>query len=334
MKPFAFAFALIAGSAAAANIGELWEVSTVMNVPGMPAGMGSQKSQVCRDKDAPAGPPRSDCKISNHKRSGLTESMTVSCPRQDAMQVEMTYNAARTEYKGTMKSGDMVINTSGRKVGACDPQVAKAQTDAKVAAAKKQGAEASAQLAKVNDGRIKGCAEAVETMNVSKLDVIPMCAQNPATCKLSPQDKDGLRVQTACRASADEYCKRYQTMDGFLKARGDEQGARLCKTTPQQVRASLCPRAAQTENLAFVGRQCPAEAKPIAKAHCVGRDYTSKRDKYTDFCVAYLSQHGGEEDSGGPAGRPAAEKKAATTGDKVNDAAQQGINKLKGLFGR
>jgi hypothetical protein len=119
------ALLLATGSASAAETGELWEVSTVMNVPGMPAGMGSQKSQACREKGAPAGPPRGDCKVSNLKRSGLTESMTVSCPRQDTMQVEMTYNAARTEYKGTMKGGDMVINTSGRKIGSCDPQVAK-----------------------------------------------------------------------------------------------------------------------------------------------------------------------------------------------------------------
>src|ERR1041384_4413921 len=105
--------ALVASFALAAETGELWEVSTAMNIPGMPAGMGCRTSRVCRDKtESPAG-GRTDCKVSDHKRSGLTETMTLTCP-EATMTVEMTYNAARTEYKSTMrmksKDGEMTMN--------------------------------------------------------------------------------------------------------------------------------------------------------------------------------------------------------------------------------
>ncbi|MDH4192309.1 MAG: hypothetical protein OEW21_19145, partial [Betaproteobacteria bacterium] len=44
-----------AGTALAAGSDELWEVTTQMNIPGLPAGMGGSTQQVCRDKD-----PRKD----------------------------------------------------------------------------------------------------------------------------------------------------------------------------------------------------------------------------------------------------------------------------------
>src|SRR2546430_13187060 len=34
-------------------------------------------------------------------------------------------------------------------------------------------------------------------------------------------------VATRCMASQSEFCKRYQTMDGFLKANGDEEAAKI-----------------------------------------------------------------------------------------------------------
>jgi hypothetical protein len=324
----AFALLTLAGTAPAADTGELWDVSTVMNMPGMPAGMGTQKSQVCRDKDAPPGPPRNDCTITNRKRSGLTESMTVSCPRQGEMHVEMTYNAARTEYKGTMKSGDMVINTSGRKVGACDPQVARAEQDQKVGKMKAQAEQAQAQgqaaIKQMNEQQVASCAAAVQTMDARKLGQYGVCEQSNS-CDTYLKAETTRPAAVKCMANKDEYCRRFQTPDGFVKAGGDEQGAKMCKVSAEQLKVSLCPRAAKEEHLGFLGRYCPAEAKPIATAHCVGRDYTSKvKDRYSDFCMAYISRNGSM----------ASPSKPESTTDKVNDAAQQGINKLKGLFGR
>src|SRR5882672_2069885 len=176
----ALAAALVAPFALAADTGELWEVSTAMNIPGMPAGMGSRTSRVCRDKNESPATDRSDCKVSDLKRSGLTESMTMTCP-DATMTVEMTYNAARTEYKSTMrmksKDGEMTMNSNGRKVGACDPAVARAAQQQKVDDAKARGkavqAQVAAQQAQSRQQRLEatktGCTEAV-----TKMDYRPM----------------------------------------------------------------------------------------------------------------------------------------------------------------
>lgn len=334
---FAFAFAFAAGNAAAANTGELWEVSTVMNMPGMPAGMGSQKSQVCRDKDAPAGPPRSDCKISNHKRSGLTESMTVSCPRQDTMQVEMTYNAARTEYKGTMKSGDMVINTSGRKVGACDPQVAQAGRDQKTAEMQKKVEGAMGDMRARNQQVAKDCQAAVETMNAGALQLGFMCNNNAGSCKTDPQDRAGQKpMYEACQVAAVEFCKRFQTMEGFTKAKGSDYAAKECKVSTSQLKASFCPRAEKADDFDFAGAYCPAEKERLVKKHCTGRAFTSMPRRQRLFCQGNMNEDFIEAQDRKPS-QPAAKndaKKGTTATDTVTEGVSQGINKLKGLFGR
>ena len=120
---------------------ELWEVTTQMNVAGMPPGFGSQKLQVCRDKDpkkeVASRKDMEKCKVTDQKQSGNTYTMTMTCPDGTAV-FETTYNAAHTEYKGTMKSkmrqGEMNMTMTGRKIGSCDAQQARAETNAKVAA--------------------------------------------------------------------------------------------------------------------------------------------------------------------------------------------------------
>jgi len=98
--------------------------------------------------------------------------------------------------------------------------------------------------------------------------------------------------------------------------------AQACGVTTASIKAAQCPKAAQTESLAFLGRYCLAEAKPIAQQNCVGRDYTSKMGgKYNDFCTAYLAQ-------------ASLEKPPASTTDQVKQGVSKGMDKLKGLFGR
>jgi hypothetical protein len=404
MKIFAFAFALAAGNAVAADTGELWEVSTVMNVPGMPAGMGSQKAQICREKDAPAGPPRNDCKISNHKRSGLTESMTVSCPRQDTMQIEMTYNAARTEYKGTMKSADMVINTSGRKLGACDPQVAQRQRDEKTAKMQAQGKAAQAEGARVMaqsrqqqlDGLKRDCGEAVSAMDYRKL-AMPLCYGKDASMQVHCRSDVNIDAKSRemvmpaegkafCEAKRTEFCRNLQTEAGFTKAahtegrtaREDDEGKRKALAAAERIPASsqfcglkkeavvgglcskavegeswgflrsscpaesksaagkLCPRALAKEAYGYLGAYCPAEAKPLYTKNCAGRDYTSlyEKDKKLRTLCSELGLAMNEATDGRPRTTADSQKKAAAAPTTTESAAQQGINKIKGLFGR
>jgi len=335
-------------AALAAQDGELWEVSTQMNIPGMPAGMGGATTQVCRDKDprkeAARGKDTKDCKVTDLKQSGNRVTMTMSCPQGKSV-MDMTYNSAHTEYKGSVRmtgrDGEMTMNMSGRKLGGCDLAQAKSERDARVAEAKAGSARAQAAMKANEDSEIQGCNEAVDTMRAEKLGVYTMCSEHPEACESMAKSQP--RVAAACKPKRAEYCRRYQTQEGFLKAKGDEQGAKICGTSTQKVKASLCPQAAKGESLDFLGRFCPAEAKPIAQAHCVGRGYTAGRsftfagtkkgDKYETFCRNYLANADfAERERPSEPGGNSVQKQATDAG--TTEAINQGINKLKGLFSR
>jgi hypothetical protein len=328
----------LAGTAFAAQDGELWEVTTQMNVPGMPAGMGGMTTQVCRDKDprkeVARGKDTKDCKVTDLKQSGNRMTMTMTCPQGKSV-MDMTYNSAHTEYKGTVrmtgKDGEMAMNLAGRKLGSCDLAQAKSERDARSAQAKANADVARSQMKASEDTQIQACNEAVDTMDAQKLGVFTMCKQHPEAC--ASMEKSQPRLAAVCKPKAAEFCRRYQTQEGFIKAKGSEQGAQACGTSTQQVKASLCPKAAQSESLNFLGQYCPAEAKPIAQAHCAGRGYTSQvKDKYTNFCQNYLANadFAERESLSGAGGSVQKQATDAATGEAIN----QGINKLKGLFGR
>jgi hypothetical protein len=351
---------------AAQTTGDLWEISTQMNIPGMPAGMGAQTQRVCQGDDpersAAQSKDRQSCKVKDKKQTATRLTMTMVCA-EGTMTIDQQYNAAHTEFRGTMKmaskEGDMTMNTVGRKVGTCDVQEARRERDAKGAAMKKQADDAMAQGRAQNkaqaESQLKQCAEAVDTMQHSRLGVYGQCyRKNDSYCKGT---MDGVRqvspeVVKGCTAQAAEFCKRYQTQEGFLKAKANQEAAAMCGVTTASIKAAQCPRALKNESLAFLGAYCPVEAKPIAQVQCAGRDYTSKMGgKYNAFCTSYLANADFENGESQPASRPAAQRAASPSRTKPatapapqpeapsgSDAVQQGINqgldKLKGMFGR
>ena len=304
-----------------------------MNIPGMPAGM-MKPQRVCQgdnpERAATQDPSKKDCKVTSSRKTAAGTNVTMSCPDGSTVTIDQQYNAARTEFKSTMSSkggrdGDITMNMTGRKVGACDAQQAakerenqQAAIQAQVAAAQAQGAAASKQYA---DGQIKACGEALDKMQWQSFHVYGQCyKKTDASCKknMDTSNKMGPEIWKSCTARVAEYCKRYQTQEGFLKTAADESAAQMCGVTTAAIKAEQCPRAAKGGSLAFLGAYCPVEAKPIAQEHCVGRDYTSKMGgKYNQFCQNYLANN-------------SLEKPPASAGDQV----KQGINKLKGLFGR
>ena len=346
--------AVLPGAAAAQNNGELWEISSQMNMPGMPAGMGAQTQRVCQGDDPTArakqDKERQECKITDQKRTATRLTMTMDCP-QGTMVIEQNYNAARTEFKGSMKfsgkDGDFTMVTSGRKVGTCNVQEANREREAKIAAVQKQAAEGQAQAAAAqkqqNERQIKECAAAVDTMQFGRLGMYGQCYKSAdPNCKSILQTSSQMypQVSKSCNARVVEFCKRYQTQEGFLKAGADENAAKMCGVSTAAIKAAQCPRAAKSGSLEFLGRYCPEEAKPIAQEHCAGRDYTSKLGgKYAKFCESYLAHADFERSDRARAATPATPDSPAPNAgeqaaDQVKEGINQGINKLRGLFGR
>lgn len=339
MKKHFFASALLAALplAATAQTGELWEITSQMNIPGMPAGMGAQTQRVCQGDDperraAAEKKDRQECKVVDKKQTATSLTVTMKC-KDGTMTIDQQYNAARTEFKGSMKmtskEGDFTVNTTGRKVGECNVQQAAKERDEKSAAMKKQvdaamaqGAAATRQYA---DGQIKQCNTALDDMQWRQFHVYGQCyKKTDAQCKRNMDDfnKMSPEIWKSCTARVAEFCKRYQTQEGFLKTKADADAAEGCGVTTAAIKAAECPRAAQSQSLAFLGSFCPVEAKPIAQEHCVQRDYTSRMGgKYATFCQSYLANN-------------SLEKPPASATDQVKQGVSKGIDRLKGLFGR
>jgi len=338
MRFFATVLVALPFAAVAQGSGELWEIT--MSMPGMPAGM-MPAQRVCQGDDPERaaqqqkGRDKKDCKVTDRKQSGNRTTVSMSCSDGSTMVIDQQFNAARTEFKSTMslkskKDGDMTMTQTGRKVGTCDAVATRKERDAHMDKINKDmaamQAAGAAEQKKFADRQIKQCADAATNMDWRGFGVYGQCRANKTdpNCKssLDAFDKMSPEIAKSCNARVVEYCKRFQTQEGFLKARGDETIAQACGVTTASIKAAECPKAAKTEALSFLGRYCLAEAKPIAQQNCVGRDYTSKMGgKYNDFCTAYLAQ-------------ASLEKPPASTTDQVKQGVSKGMDKLKGLFGR
>jgi hypothetical protein len=352
-----FACALLAlpallSSPAAAQSGELWEITTQM--PGMPAGM-MKPQRVCQGDDPEraraAQKDNEGCKVTDKKQSPARTQITMVC-KSGTMTIDQKYNAARTEFTSTMtmkgKDGDFTMNMTGKKVGACDAVAARKEQDAKVDAMKKQaaaGAAAGAAAVKdSSDKQIAQCSAAAEKMEYTGLGIAGQChaKKNDKQCQQMSQAYPD--VMKACGARVAEFCKRLQTPAGFMKANGRENAAQMCGVSVASIKAANCPKGAQIESLAFLGAYCPVEAKPIAEVNCTGRDYTSKLGgKYNAFCSNYLAnadfektgrQRPAEDRGTAASSQPAEPAQPASAGDQVKQGVSKGIEKLKGLFGR
>ena len=116
--------------AAAQGKDDLWEVTTKMEIPGMPMAMPAQTNRVCvakNGKDDDYVPKRENCKVLENKRTGNKLTYKMACAGKDPMTVdgEMTFGSG--SYEGRMKmSGkmegqqmDMMQTYSGKRIGDC-----------------------------------------------------------------------------------------------------------------------------------------------------------------------------------------------------------------------
>ncbi len=345
----AAALAVSLGATAAQN-GELWEVSSQMNIPGMPAGMGAQKVTVCKGpKDEVARDPQaSKCKVTDVKKSANRVTVSMSCPEGDAT-MDYRYNAAHTEYEGTMhmvqRGREMTMNMTGRKLGSCDannPQDTRAKANA-------QAAQIQTTLASESKASARRCEQALQNMDAFGIEGVQGCNPSSEQYKAMMQNplfKD--EVATCCRITND-FCKRYQTRSGFLQVKDKQLAATKCAVSYAKVKAPFCAESAKAESLDlnFVGAYCPEETKALVQSQCAGRDYTAvMKSKYGKFCQDHYAFNS-EGDSGlaSDAGQGGAAK-TQSSGDSAKalptsvpalpdpaQAVNQGINKLKGLFG-
>jgi hypothetical protein len=130
-----FAAFLIAGPALSQGVeaqgkDDLWEVTTKMEMPGMPMAMPGQTNRVCivkGGKDEDFIPKRGACQMLESNRKGNKLTFKMVCATPDPMNVTGEIVYTPTTYDGRMQmSGrmqgqpmDMTQTFSGKRVGDC-----------------------------------------------------------------------------------------------------------------------------------------------------------------------------------------------------------------------
>src|SRR6266498_1999631 len=86
--------------------GDLWEVSTKMEMPGMPMAMPAQTRRVCvgnNRKDEAFVPVQGDCRMVESKRVGDKFSYRMDCAGNDPSTVDGAITFGNNAYDGKMR---------------------------------------------------------------------------------------------------------------------------------------------------------------------------------------------------------------------------------------
>jgi uncharacterized protein DUF3617 len=117
--------------AAVAQDKELWEVTTKMEMPGIPMAMPAQTQRVCipkTRKDDDLIPKSEGCRVSDVKRAGNKVTFNIACTGTDPMNGTGEITSMPASYDGRMrlkgKMGDETMEMShtfsGKRVGDCN----------------------------------------------------------------------------------------------------------------------------------------------------------------------------------------------------------------------
>ena len=302
----AFALVLVGSPGYAQEPGNLWEVTTSMEAAGMK--MPGSTQQVCAPVSAegPEAMAAKDdrCEVSDVKRSPGKFSYKVKCP-EGSGSGEMTYQG-KESYASvvtmTMDGDTMKMSSKGKRIGSCDASQLKKQ----VAAVEAQGQAAMAQA----------CADVPAQMLPALL----------TTLNCDAKYKKQLCDRLGTKAGFTDVGARQPTGEAMMDSGTLPEAAKFCGVQPESLRERLCADASKTEDLNFLGAQCPALAQPIAQRECAGRSFsTPPAEKYRDFCNSYARSmmQGSGGDAAGDSPMPTKES-----------VLQEGAKRLKGLFGR
>lgn len=123
---------VFAATPAPAPAGEQWEYTQAMEMSGMKIPM--PPVQICTPPGRDVTPPvDKHCQLSDIKTVGDHITWKMHCSGADPMEGNGDFTRAGDQITGTIhtrsKGGAMVINSTGRKLGACTPAAAGNETE-------------------------------------------------------------------------------------------------------------------------------------------------------------------------------------------------------------
>lgn len=313
-RMLALAAICLTGLGGTAMADDQWEVTTSMEMAGMPFQMPPTRQLLClapgEDKSEKMVPADKNCQVKSFTTTGSTSRFRIECapPKQMTGEGEIT-RLGKDAYKGELRAKgnmegqafDMKISYAGRKTGTC------AASDNTVTRAKAQAAQMQAQVG-------QSCKQMAEGMTWQVAD------QMAGSCPTLKAD--------LCKRAKAEFAKGAadpEALRNFQEQRGDWRDlAGYCGVDVASLQAKACASAKEKKLWGSVAEFCGNEAEQLAEQNCTGRSYTViMTSEYGPLCERFRDKvvvTGGGGSSGG-------------VGTKLNQALD-GINKLRGLFGK
>lgn len=314
-------------AAACAVPGEYWEVTSKMEMPGMPFAMPATTIKVCIPPGEEKDPRRmqdkkSNCEFTDVKTSGNKVSYKGKCVEKDGtmnMEGENTYE--RDSYHGIMhmtgKSQghdmDMKMTYNSKRIGgSCDSE----EMVKKMQAQTKDAMDKMCDTSDFNTRKWIGSA----TMFIAPQ---PACqGKKDALCD-------------AVRKDAPRDADTYQTLVSAEKSNG-KLITKTCGLDMAATTKSIC-KTINGKNYSQLSAHCPAEAKAFRENQrrrgCEGRSYTAAT-KAEDFrkCMSGVKADEASDDSMQNEA-PAPHKSGNSSLNNPAADVLEGAKKLKGIFG-
>ena len=343
----AFAVSIFSAAAFGAT-GEYWEITSRMEMPGMPFAMPATTSKVCLPPGGEKDPTRTrdkskNCEMTDVKTSGNKVSYKGKCVEKDGtmnMEGENTYE--RDSYSGTMhmtgkshgRDMDMKTSYSGKRIGgSCDTEEL----------GKKMQAQAKEQEKVYGEHTAKRC----DTSGYSTSQWISSALLFIGSQTSCPGKKDAL-----CQVVRNDVPRDLQAYGDLVKHEQAYQKSELsiataCNVNLESMRVSLCKAKAHSGPQSFLDENCPAEAKAYhelarKREACSGRGYTSGEEMKGCMSGALPEEEAGSASANVDAGKAKPSKSKADEEQKASekpgkennpaDAVMEGAKKLKGFL--
>ena len=119
----AAAIATVAVAHAQSQKGDLWDITSQMEMPGMPMAMPPSTQRVCASKEQAPLQARENCQITEQQKLATGWRWKMTCNDGSTADGNMTYQGTEA-WNGVMnmkmKEGAMSMKLAGKRVGECD----------------------------------------------------------------------------------------------------------------------------------------------------------------------------------------------------------------------
>lgn len=316
----------ILSAAAYAAPGEYWEVTSKMEIPGMPFAMPATATKVCISKNGESDPKKTsgdkNCQMSDIKTVGNKVSWKARC-----------------DHNGEVMTG------IGEQTSTPNSYAGKMQLSGK-----SEGEDVSMNMA-FSGKRIGGACDSEEMINKAKAQMCDTSGYDSTAMWIGSAD----HIFTNCAGQRKKLCdnvRKDASKDAqiyTLLLQHDQQSkstsiAKECKLDMAATTKSIC-KGLNSNNYQQLSGYCPAEAKIYREEQrrkaCEGRSFTGKPSaEGIRLCMSGMKDVGDEHQSSEADAPHEVSKTSANNSVNDKPAANnpandmlEGIKKLKGMFG-